>query len=239
MGMLYVENVRAYYDQIVDEPDLTWLTVAMRRQHLADGYDEFRRLVRQLDPHMFISQQDIVLTNAQSYDLSAAANAVRLLGDPAGGLTGARLREIDTIGVVQGSDVISIVQEAQRIAEVLPNTTTFLGLPWAYFRYRLINTTLFFDTQINETIRLYYIGDSQVDWTRDAAGDNEFIDDLTEFHELIALLAAERYTTMDGSKRRELTEERQRLTEQMVARLQWGRSGTASRFVNNEYKGWY
>jgi len=246
--MLYVADVRARYDEIVDEPDQTFLTVAMRRQHLSDGYDEFRRQVRMLDPHMYIIEQDIVLAQVSEFDLALTANPVRLLGNPAAadigfglGLTGPRLMEIDTIGVLQGTEVIALVLEAQQIRQVLPNTSRFIGLPWAYYHYRLINTRLMFDASVNDTIRVYYIGESQVDWTDDdptvGGYTPEFIDDLTDFHELIALYAAERYTLMDGSKRRELTEERQRVEQQMTARLQWGRSGTASSFVNDEYRG--
>lgn len=243
--LFFVVDVRARFDELVDEPDLTWLTVAQRRSYLHTAYDEFRRYVRKMDPHRYIIEVDIAITGAgaNSFDLALATNSVRLLGNPVvvPSLTGPRLREIDTIGVVQGNEVIAVVDEAQRITQVLPSLTTFLGLPWAWFRYRLVGSTLMFDTTIVETLRMYYVGASQVDWDIDdpsAVGYvAEFIDDLDEHHEIIALLGAERYLTRDGSKRPEITNERERLQEQLYDRLQIQRNGRASRRVNDEYRG--
>tara|TARA_R100001510_G_scaffold56721_1_gene62878 strand:- start:17 stop:706 length:690 start_codon:yes stop_codon:yes gene_type:complete len=192
---VYVEEVRALFDQYIDEPDLTFLTVAQRRNALARGYDSFRQVVIDGDHWAYNKTQDYAIASTAEIDLSTAAPA--LLGataTPANKML--RLRRIAILD--DQNNIWQFVENVRTLDPVLPRA--FLD-QWqdAPTQCALVNTKLLFSRNLQATVRLYYLPGATVDWTKDTAGDNEFVDDYDQFHKLIAMYAArDYYATRDA-----------------------------------------
>tara|TARA_R100000654_G_scaffold74750_1_gene109922 strand:- start:62 stop:751 length:690 start_codon:yes stop_codon:yes gene_type:complete len=198
---VYVEEVRALFDQYIDEPDLTFLTVAQRRNALARGYDSFRQVVIDGDHWAYNKTQDFAIGSASEIDLSASAPA--LLGSaatPANKLL--RLRRIAILDD-QGS-IWQFVESVRTLDPVLPraNLGQWQDMPT---QCALVGAKLLFSRKLQATVRLYYLPGATVLWNRDSAGDNEFIDDYDQFHKLIAMYAArDYYATRDAEVHQKL-----------------------------------
>lgn len=207
---MYVDEVAATFREYVDENDESWMDAAAVARYLRMAYDDFRKLVGQYDQTVYQFVVDLTLAGVSEYDLGAAASAVRLLGNPAGGLTGARL---------------------ERIIEILTKSTpgpAYAQMPWVGVKSLtelsngVFNTYLFSGTKLTfaydhtADLRMVYRGIPSVDWTKQTAGQNERIDDLETHHELIALLACKRYFVRDGDGQAAIRE----LMQQQIADLQ-------------------
>jgi hypothetical protein len=197
---MFVREVRAMFDSICDEKDTTFLTVAQRREYLGRGYLEFRRLVANSDPFFYGITVDIAVNNAAEYDLALATNAVRIYGNPAGGLTGPRMRRAHKLGSIdQSGNFVGWVQQVSIIEDVTPAWTLWgTTATWCPSAWMLMASTLRFDIRVTGTLRLYYDPYPSVDWSLDAVTDDTFIDDLDEFHDLIPFLGLRLYQARDG-----------------------------------------
>lgn len=192
---MWVRQVRNLFDEMVDEDDSTFLTVAQRRTYLERGYLEFRRLAANADPMLYAIYVDLAVTNADEYDLGAAASAVRILGNPAGGLTGPRARRLWKLaGLNTAGQLLWWATQTTIMEEVTPGYFPWNdGAGWAPFSWSAVGTKLLFDSKVTGTLRLWYDPYPSIDWTLDDALSDEFIDDLDEFHDLIAALAHRLY----------------------------------------------
>lgn len=192
---MWVRQIRALFDEFCDEDDVTFLTESQRRTYLERGYLEFRRLAANADPMLFAIYVDITVTDVDQYDLADNANAVRILGNPAGGLTGPRARRLWKLaGLDTSGQLLWWAQQSTVIEEVTPGYFPWNdGAGWAPFVWSAVGTKLLFDSKVTGTLRLWYDPYPTVDWTKDAVSDDEFVDDLDEFHDLIAALGYRLY----------------------------------------------
>jgi len=198
---VYVEEVRSLFDQYIDEPDLTFLTVAQRRNALARGYDSFRQVVIDGDHWAYNKTQDYTLGSVAELDLTTSAPP--LLG--ASAAAGNKLVRLRRVAVLDDLNNIWQFVEAVRTLDPV--------LPRAYIdqwqdqptRYALVGNKLLFSRNLQATCRLYYLPSSTVNWNQDLPGDNEFIDDYDQFHKLIAMYAArDYYATRDAEVHQKL-----------------------------------
>lgn len=215
---MYVDEVALLFRTLVDEDDVTFLTPAHVATYLKSGYEVMMRAVAENGPQtMEIST--LISVTGRSYDL--AGGAVKLLG------ANATQRRIRRILDIWEEDATGIPQ--QRVLQV-PDLRRLLdlGKAGAY----LTGTNLFFNTEYNaQLIRLVYLGEPAIDWTKQTAGQNEWIDDFTDFHELIALEAASLYSIRDGKKNTKLEEHRDALRLDFTAMLCQGRMYDSARHV--------
>ena len=198
---MYVEEVRGLFDQYIDEPDLTFLTVAQRRNALARGYDSFRQVVIDGDHWAYNKTQDFSLGPVAELDLTTSAPA--LLG--ASAAAGNKLVRLRRVAILDAqSNIWRFVEAVRTLDPVLPRAyiDQWQDQPT---KYALVGNKLLFSRNVQATCRLYYLPSASVDWTRDAAGDNEFIDDYDQFHKLIAMYAArDYYATRDAEVHQKL-----------------------------------
>lgn len=207
------EDVYALFQQYTDEPDATWLTAANIQLYLDRGYDEFRRIVIELDPRIYYTT--VTLTFAgDTYELGGGASAVRILGSSP---TTTRLEYLLGVHAINGS------AEIQYSYEIVPTRRALNTVAQAAF---LGGTELRLSGTRTGDVLLEYVPASDIDWT--VAG---FIDDLTMFHDVIALLAYKQYAIRDAAVNTPLYEQLQRriqdLTDYVVQR-----NGNASHYVS-------
>lgn len=181
---MYVENVYERFKRYIDEPDQTFVSDAIAQDFLALGYDEFRAIVESIDPYFYATGADLTLSGQQEYDL--AMGSVAILGPNVNRPRMSRLLEVLS---VNGNGVYPWTQVSSSRAVRRGERTV-----------QLAGTFLSFSEVVTGTIRLIYSPVSSVDWSKTTAGDNEFIDDLTQFHDVIALLAYEQYAVQDGAR---------------------------------------
>lgn len=210
-----VTQVKDLFLAYIDESDETFLSAADRRRLLEQAYEEFRNIVLEFTDWYYITQVDVAAPSANNYDLAGNANPVRLMGNPAAGLTGPRLRRLVNIGKLDaiGGNVIDLLNGSMRLDAVAPLTSLGYQSWWnrSDIDFIMLGTVLQFNRVMSEPMRLYYVGAQAVTWSNDGAAATEYIDDLEQFHDVIALLAVRHYEVMDGQfnkRARALLEER-------------------------------
>lgn len=190
----YVDEVRAWFDALINEGQFSWLTEAQRRLALKLAYAEYRRHVARCDPYLYATTADITVTAAYEYDLANAA--VTILGESP---TNTRMVRLLLLGRLNSDG---------RITGIYRNAADFdavaIALPPEDIDvvggFHLTGTKLVFDSRVTSTLRVWYVPESAVDWSNDTgAAPREWIDDTVQFHELIPLLAyANYYGLRDG-----------------------------------------
>lgn len=199
-----VTQVKDLFLSYVGESDLTFMDDGLRRRYLELGYNEFRDTVMSKDSWFYVTTVDITVTGVTTYDLGAAASAVRILGNPLpGGLTGPRLHRLGNIVRLTNDAAkrpYEVLYGASRLDAIMP----FSGNDWTFlasrsdYDYILIGTKLELNLQYTGDLRIYYVPVQSTNWTLDGTADTEFIDDLASYHDVIALLAANHYQAADG-----------------------------------------
>jgi hypothetical protein len=203
LSLQYVSGVSDLFRSYCDEPDTTFLTAANVAQYLELGYNEFREFVSSVVPNTYAVEVTLTPTGT-SYDL--ATGTVKLLGATP---TTARM--------------VSLLSVKTRGSNDDPNATIWSGVPskralqTATRGYYLEGTTLYFSAQPTGTLALYYIPESTVNWANVAG--NEWIDDLVQFHDLIALIAYKQYAIRDGAVNQALTQQMQQRMTALVTHI--------------------
>jgi hypothetical protein len=207
-------EVFALFQQYADEPDATWLTDADIHSYLDRGYDEFRRIVVELDPNIYYATVTITFAGDE-YNLGGNTSVVRILGPSA---TTTRLEYLLGVHALNDSADIAYTYE------MVPNQRALRSVAQAAF---LAGTTLKLSGSRTGDVLVEYVPASDINW--EAAG--AFVDDLTMFHDVIALLAYNQYAIRDGAinqpVQQQLASRVRDLTDYVVQR-----NGNASHYVS-------
>jgi hypothetical protein len=178
------ETLRTY----IDEPDQTFVDSTLLVKFLQIGYQEFRNTAIMFDPNIYARTATFTLSSASQLDLTTAVPtgfAGPLLGSTAA--AGEQLEMFVTLYLHNESGASpTLVYQSVQSMEALQST------PSAYL---FSNGVLSFAYEITGTVKLVFVPSSNVDWSA-AAG---YIDDLTLFHDLIALYSYKQYAIMDAA----------------------------------------
>lgn len=226
---MYVREIASLFRKLVDEQDTSWLTASDVALYLKQGYEEFRRHVTASDRAIY-EQHATLAVPSPTQMVPLSTGTVKLLGSSvsAGKQRLIRLFEVfpsDANGIPTGS--YTAARTGKEVLGFTPSTASPL--------YYLTGVDLMFSVPISGYITLSYYGESLVDWTKQASGDNEWVDDLTPFHDLIAMYAAKLYSARDGGQNpmlQSLTADR---TRQLIDFVQTSRSTEAFDSVYVEY----
>ena len=121
----------------------------------------------------------------------------------------------------------------------IPNASAAMlsNYAWTGQRYWLDGKILRFSVPVSGQIQIWYLPTDTIDWNAAIApGANKFVDNLTQFHDIIALLAAEQYYIQQAQPNQMLELQLRRRTDKMMEFFAQARSGKASRYVNEEYQ---
>ena len=181
---MLVSEIKGLFRAYCDEPDETFLSDANVQSYLKQGYAEFRRKVTALDPYTYAIEVEIAVTGDR-YDLADATNPVTILG---ASVPATQRRMVDLVNIRTKTTESSFQGFQYKGAAGLKS------LPNTYQTYTLMGTILAFSENIDTTITLTYVPEQDTDW---AAGT--FIDDMAQFHDMIALYAFMQYQIRDMS----------------------------------------
>lgn len=189
---MIVSDVAALFKSYVNESDTAWLTDAEVAEYLAIAYEEFQDYALQYSSEIYINSVDLVLNNQDHYHLDGTELIV-VCGDYfAVPYTDPALRSV--IAIFQQDTGTAILDPRGHIEVV----TSFRSLHGQNRKAYFAGGVLYFSEVITRTLTLYYVPESQVDWTQFPAPAHEYIDDLFPYHDLIALYAAAQYSIRDG-----------------------------------------
>ena len=235
---MLVAEVQTLFRQYIDEPDQSFFTDAMVATSLAAAYEEFRWTVMQVDNSIFQYQVDLTLSTQTTYDLGNAASAVRTFGRDSN-LNHPRMMKLDALYRTSSNVVLTPL-------EPVSGTQALAQISGGYL---LEGTTIRFSEARSGTLTMKYFpqpvaaggagapaaATGYVDWT--VGGGGTFIDNLSMFHDVIALLAAKQYFILDGAVNEvlvsQLGQRRDDLTKYLNARGQDG-----SQYVSQVYTGY-
>jgi len=186
---MIVSEVTALFRFYTGEDDNTFISPAQEQILLNQAYEEYRDFISACDPLAFVRSTDISVVNSSTYALDGG-NPVILLGADAGLTEGARLKKINQIGLLNSSgQVIQILRGTTRIDGITP-------VAFTEAEYALIGSTLQFSLTLGTIpLRIYWEPESQVNWATGAS----FIDNFTNWHDIIAQLAWRHYAAADNS----------------------------------------
>lgn len=188
---MLVEEVAALFLLYIDERDPTFFNAANRTTVLSLGYEMFRSKIGGVDGSIYEETVDLSFSNVDRYNL--ATGAVTILGT--GALTGPRLRRIKSLSHVP---TVATPYPPWQQRFLIPARSLEELYVDRSRNFYFGGTTIFLTDTFTGTLRLVYEPAPAVDWTKVAVGDNEPIDDIEQFHDLIALLAAQHYAAADG-----------------------------------------
>tara|TARA_B100000131_G_scaffold93350_1_gene90189 strand:- start:6659 stop:7327 length:669 start_codon:yes stop_codon:yes gene_type:complete len=180
-----VGEVTALFRDYIDEADTTFVTDSNVQQYLKIGYDRFRKAVNSVDEMRFAKEYDVTLSG-KSLSLDGT-----LMGSGAPAAT--RLQSIVALTELDSNDFPACEYIAvSRPKELASHGNRRSGphVPRYYLRDRVLQ----FDVELSSKVRITYIPYQNVDWTNSSG----YIDDIEQFHDLIALYAHSNYAIRDG-----------------------------------------
>jgi hypothetical protein len=214
---MLVAEVQTLFRQYIDEPDQSFVTDAMVATMLTAAYQEFQWTVMQTDDSIYTTIVDLTLSSQATYDLAAPASTVRVFGADAN-LTNPRLMKLDAL--YRTSDTVVLTP--------LEPVATPQSLSQMSGAYMLDGTILRFSERRSGTLTMKYFPQyvaagaapaisNYIDWT--VGGTGTFIDNLSMFHDVIALLASKQYFILDNA-----------INEMLMAQLQL-RTGDLTKYL--------
>ena len=227
MALLYVYNVNDLFRTLVDESDTTFLPDATVTSYLSIGYEQFRQAVSDVMPEYFVVSKDYTVSNVTELDLST------VVGPILGSTVAAPQRRLSQLIRVMQIDA-STSQPKNIFSAAASYEAMITPGPLYPARYFLQGSVLKFSGTVTGQIRLEYIPLDNVDWTKLTSATNEWIDDMIQFHDLIALFAASIYGIPDNAISNSLQNQLARRMRELEAFVSRGRMINANRFVQEE-----
>jgi hypothetical protein len=217
-------NVGEVYDlfrSLVDEPDETFLSVDNTQTYLHAGHLEYRSFITDINPEIFSSRIWIVPTSRE-FELAGTVFSSAAAAAPAADQAERLIR----LGLVDS-------QANDSLSYYLTPCQTPVGLENAEGDYCLVGTKLIFiGSMSGSTIRIEYVRVPAIVKTGWLSTSNVFIDNLPNYHPLIALYAARYYAIRDGASNPALLAQLDIKERELRAFLATGRLTDSAQYIS-------
>ena len=180
--------VSTYFRELIDEPDSTFVTSTNVTTYLDIAYGQFRREVSNIDPMVYAKSVDFT-ASSNSVDLTSITDTTGAAANVLGNSVSAGNRMLQLISLEATTDAGDVQHEYQAV-----NNASALN--YTRFAYTWRGQTLRFSGTVNGTLRLRYLPEHSVTWS----DNTRPLDDLTMFHDVVALLAYSQYAMRDGAE---------------------------------------
>jgi hypothetical protein len=209
-----------FFRSIIDEDDTTFLTQAQAATMLSEAYSEFRDLVVSVQPDVFTKQAFITLVDTDKYDLTVADTVAPNIKFLSSATNGGATSEYKIHRLVRIARIDSTASNQVR-QYLSPRNDVELLSGEDYARQ---GTNICFGYKYTETMRIEFVPYHTVNFNPVGA----FIDNLDQFHPLIALIAAKYYEVRDNAENMALERRRQEKTKELKTWLtRFWRGGVA------------
>jgi hypothetical protein len=213
-------EVASLFKQYVDDADATFMSDADAVVFLNQGYFEFFTMVAEQDSNVFTAEENYIALSNNELDLASPAVGNAIMGNtPAG----TRLYRLMRVSQIDGNgDIRYYLQPARSLVEMRNDVNRFM----------LRGSKMLFSDTL-ENVKLEYVGIADTTFTAGniVSGAGVFIDNLVQFHDLIALLACKHYAIKDFATNPVLMGQLQKRETDLKAYLQTGRSWGAQNSV--------
>jgi len=233
-NLKYVYQVTDYFRKVIDEADQTFMSQADVAQFLEIAYDEFRFFVTDIEPNIFHRVQVTPVITLNEFDLAVTAAPFNAILGP-NALDADRMQQMMRVTTIsQGtSPPVGTIYEPVYSYESLISS----GFTWPN-RYMIQGTKMLFQQVPSTDLRIEYIPQSVVDWSNlnvpPGPPGPEWIDDLIQFHDVIALMAAKNYAIADGADSSQVQLQLKMRSDQLKEFLTRGRLVPANRWVGDD-----
>ena len=229
-------DLGVYVRKLLQDPDSFFLSDAYLASMLALAYEQFRDMAP--DEYFEVSYTPATLTGVFALDLTAIlfpTQAVPVL--PGGVLPAKRFTRVMQIDPSTGQ-LLNLFEASPSYEQLgvvagygyTPGNSTanqFLAGRWY-----LDGNVLRFNRPVSGTVQIWYSPQSLIYWTSAIAPNaNLFIDNLSQFHDIIALLAARQYAMPNGQLSPAIMTNLQMRKNEMISYFSRSRSGKASKYI--------
>lgn len=220
-------EVAELFKQYVDDADATFMSDADAVVFLNQGYREFYSMVAENDSNFYVANAVYVNINSKVLNLAltpATLPAGDIITGPNVAANDKRLYRLMRVSACETNGDIRYYLNPCRSLVELRNDTN---------RYMLRGNELLF-SEVRDNALLEYVGieDSKFSTANIATvGGGIFIDDLVQFHDLIALLACKHYMIKDFAANPVLVQQLELRMRAISEYLSTGRSFSAQNMV--------
>ena len=215
-----VGEVYNLFRSLVDEPDETFLSIADTQTYLHAGHLEYRATVTDIDPEVFSTRTWIAPTSSEFELAGTIFTSATAVAPPAD--AGER---IIRLGAVDSA-------ASDQLAYYLVPCQSPIGVQNADGDYCLSGTRLIFAANLTGTeLRVEYVripAITKTDWITTSV---TFIDNLLNYHPLIALYAARYYSIRDGATNVNLVNQLNHKEQELKQFLATGRATDGAQFI--------
>jgi hypothetical protein len=231
--MILVSELDDLIRQYIDEPDATFVNATKIAQMRKQGIRAFRRICKQADESLFTHEVTIHPNNVVDYDLSDPANPVNIYGvtgKPVGTPLSTGIVKIYAPPEATGTGITLTWTPAPSLELLLYYRSIWINAaPYTFAYYYLQRPVLKFAQKVNMDLHIVY----QTDELTQTISNQEYVDDLEEFSDLIALLACQTYQVRDGAINQPLQQLIRERTLDLNSRLWQGQDRDYGGRVNN------
>lgn len=204
-----------YFEMVIDESDNTFVSTSDKRMFLRLGHNEFRTIAYEETPLDMVSTVSYALSSDKTIDLTTAVptdGGSPILGKPPNTISDRTMLKIHSVAMMSTDDVSYYYDLVVDNREITDYPYPILSTPIAWLRA----STLRFATAQTGTVRVNYLKESDVDWSKPSA----FVDNFPQFHPLIAMFAAKHYSVIDNGVNEQLEAKTAQFTQEMRSFLQ-------------------
>lgn len=175
-------EVKAFFRLLASEPDLTFFDATAEANACKRAHNRFRRIIVKYRPKFLEESVDVTLSSAREIDL--VGGTVKLFG--ASATHGPALKITEMVEVDSSGEIVREFRFVRSRKELL---SSFDSVEPALMSGRKIQ----FGSDVTGTLRIFFVSVGNVVWTNAA----DFVDDFSDYHDLIAYFAYEEYAALD------------------------------------------
>lgn len=180
----------------VDDPSKVFMTDALLSQFANVAYGEFRQKAPQ---EMFEQMyQPAALSNAATLDLSGILFGTQAVPVPTQGEAQriTRITSVDPVTLGMWNVLIPVNSYESLMPTMQSTITAFMA---GGIRYWLDGRILRFSSRLSLTLQIHFMPDQGVNWLAgNTSTANQYVDNIGQFHDIIALLIARQYYVKQG-----------------------------------------
>lgn len=222
-------QVAQYMRRLVDDPGIVGFPASLQATMLELAYEEFRQYAPQ--EVWEVSYTPATLTGAFQLDLNnilfgAAPTQTRAM----------RLTRVQRIDPTTGQ-LLNVMLPATSFETLgqIGGVTAGISNIFGNAKWWLDGRVLRFNLALTGTIQIWYLPVQTVNWLAAIQpGANVFLDDLPQWHDIIALLAAQQYYIKEGQANPKCDQQLARRLAKMEQFYSETRSGQGSRYVQEK-----
>lgn len=221
--------IAQYMRRLVDDPGVVSFPLSLQASMLEIAYEEFRQYAPQ---ELWEIRYSTAVTNVFQIDLNNI-----LFGSAPTNTRAMRLTRVQRVDPSTGQllTVFSPASSFETLGQVSAAGPAITNSLYLNAKWWLDGQILRFNIPVTGTIEIWYLPVQTINWQAAIQpGANTFVDDLPQWHDIIALLAAQQYYIKEGQGNRKCDEQLSRRLAKMEQFFAETRSGQGSRYVVDE-----